>query len=117
MSGSATPSPFSGDQTWLTLGGLDLPAGDPDAEAGGWLARTLDGLQLRPDLLEKLSRAVQTASRRDDSPLRLVVYASAEHPDMSHNWGFFLIEKADPLPVRIGGPQRTIELYLYREGR
>lgn len=112
-------SPLSTDQNWLTLGELDLPADDTGSAVSGWLARTLDGLNLPPDLLDKLNRAIQGAAGRDadGSPLRLVVYASPENPAVSHNWGFFLIEKFDALAARSGGPRRTIELYLYREGR
>lgn len=118
-------SPLSTDQNWLTLGGLDLPADDTGSAVSGWLARTLDGLNLRPDLLDKLNRAIQAAADRDgaprreavSAPLRLVVYSSPDHPAVSHNWGFFIIEKFDSLSARSAGPQRTIELYLYREGR
>ena len=102
--------------TWQLLGEQRL---GPDQKPGPVLAADLRPLGL-PDalliaILESAQQAVARAFANKHAWVNLLVFAPAGIIPPGQAWGFFLIEKLQPMAH--GPPAAAVQVYLYLENQ
>ena len=91
----------------------------PDQNPCPWLAEALRPLGLQGTLLnailESAQQAVARAFAKKHARVNLLVFAPADELPPEQAWGFFLIEKMQPMGH--DPPAAAVQVYLYLENQ
>jgi hypothetical protein len=116
----------SSDTDWQIAGQLELPSCvDAHSMINAWLPEVLTPLQLNAVFLNRVLKSAQDSAARamrsemvmKNQHPHLLIYIPAGCPVNGRTWGFFRIDKVEPVADNENSRAHSIELYLYLEGQ